>query len=60
MSHFTTIKTQIKVIEALRSACQEMGLALFAFVRIHAELPSNTTHASHFFRGNYAIRSERR
>jgi len=26
MSHFTTIKTQIKDIEALRSACQEMGL----------------------------------
>ena len=29
MSHFTTIKTQIKDIEALRSACTEMGLALF-------------------------------
>ena len=28
MSHFTTIKTQIKDIEALRSACTEMGLAL--------------------------------
>ncbi len=28
MSHFTTIKTQIKGIEALRSACNEMGLAL--------------------------------
>jgi hypothetical protein len=28
MSHFTTIKTQIKDIEALRSACQEMGLTL--------------------------------
>ncbi len=28
MSHFTTIKTQIKDIEALRSACQEMGLPL--------------------------------
>ncbi len=28
MSHFTEIKTQIKDIEALRSACQEMGLAL--------------------------------
>ena len=28
MSHFTTIKTQIKDIEALRSACQEMGLSL--------------------------------
>ncbi len=28
MSHFTTVKTQIKDIEALRSACQEMGLSL--------------------------------
>ena len=28
MSHFTTIKTQIKDIEALRSACKEMGLTL--------------------------------
>jgi hypothetical protein len=28
MSHFTTIKTQIKDIAALRSACQELGLAL--------------------------------
>jgi hypothetical protein len=28
MSHFTTINTQIKDIEALRSACQELGLSL--------------------------------
>jgi len=28
MSHFTTIKTQIKDIEALHSACQELGLPL--------------------------------
>jgi hypothetical protein len=28
MSHFTTIKTQIKDIEALRLACQEMGVSL--------------------------------
>jgi hypothetical protein len=28
MSHFTEIKTQIKDIEALRSACQELGLIL--------------------------------
>jgi hypothetical protein len=28
MSHFTTIKTQIKDIEALRAACQELGLSL--------------------------------
>ena len=28
MSHFTTIQTQIKDIEALREACQELGLEL--------------------------------
>ena len=28
MSHFTTINTQIKDIEALRSACTELGLSL--------------------------------
>jgi hypothetical protein len=28
MSHFTTIKTQIKDIEALRSACAEMDLTV--------------------------------
>lgn len=28
MSHFTTIQTQIKDIEALRKACQEMNLVL--------------------------------
>jgi hypothetical protein len=28
VSHFTTIKTQIKDIDALRSACQELGLSL--------------------------------
>ena len=28
MSHFTEIETQIKDIEALRSACQELGLSL--------------------------------
>ena len=28
MSHFTEIKTQIKDIEALRLACQELGLNL--------------------------------
>jgi hypothetical protein len=28
MSHFTTIKTQIRDIEALRSACSELGLTL--------------------------------
>lgn len=28
MSHFTTIQTQIRDVEALRSACTELGLAL--------------------------------
>jgi len=30
MSHFTTIKTQIKDIKALRAACDELDLALVA------------------------------
>ena len=30
MSHFTTIHTQIKDIEALRQACQELGLELLS------------------------------
>jgi hypothetical protein len=30
MSHFTTINTQIKDIQALRSACTELGLSLSA------------------------------
>ena len=29
MSHFTTIQTQIKDIEALRAACRELGLELW-------------------------------
>ena len=28
MSHFTTIKTQVKDIEALRAACKEIGLTV--------------------------------
>lgn len=28
MSHFTTVKTQIKDIDALRSACAELGLTV--------------------------------
>jgi hypothetical protein len=30
MSHFTTIKTQIKDIDALQAACGELGVALVA------------------------------
>lgn len=30
MSHFTTIQTEVRDIEALRDACVEMGLALVA------------------------------
>ena len=49
MSHFTTIKTQIKDIEALRSACGELGLAV---------LPN--AHARGYYenkiKGDYVIR----
>ena len=36
MSHFVTIKTQIKDIEALKSACSELGLALLQNARPEA------------------------
>ena len=49
MSHFTTIQTQIKDIDALRSACKELGLEVLqnADARGFAE---NT------IRGDYVIR----
>jgi hypothetical protein len=49
MSHFTTIKTQIKDIDALRIACQEMGLSLL----------QNTEARGYFentIKGDYVIR----
>jgi hypothetical protein len=49
MSHFTTIKTQIKDIEALRSACQEMGLPLFQNAEARGYYENKT-------KGDYVIR----
>ena len=49
MSHFTTIKTQIKDIEALRSALGEMGLALFPDAEARGYYESKT-------KGDYVIR----
>ncbi len=49
MSHFTTIKTQIKDVAALRSAITELGL----------ELLQNTTargYVSQTMKGDYVIR----
>ena len=48
MSHFTTIKTQIKDIEALRSACTELGLAVIQ----NAEARG---YASNKIKGDYVI-----
>ena len=60
MSHFTEIKTQIKDIDALRSACREMGLALLpnADARGYYE---NTTRGDHVIRlkGPYDIAANR-
>jgi len=39
MSHFTDIKTQIKEIEALKSACNELGLTL-----LQRDAPEDTLH----------------
>ena len=49
MSHFTTIKTQIKDIDALRLALREMGLALFPNANARG-YSSNETH------GDFVIR----
>ncbi len=49
MSHFTTIKTQIKDIAALRSACQEMGLALLQNAEARGYYENKT-------KGDYVIR----
>ena len=42
MSHFTTIKTQIKDIEALRKACEEMGLKLLQNTNARGYLSQKT------------------
>ena len=49
MSHFTTIKTQIKDLEALRAACGELGLALLE--KTNARGYGGTTR-----RGDHVIR----
>ena len=56
MSHFVTIKTQIKDIEALKSACGEMGLTVEenALARGY----SGQTHKGHYvvrLKGPYDI-----
>jgi hypothetical protein len=49
MSHFTSIQTQIKDIEALREACAELGLELLP----HAEARG---YGSTVHRGEFIIR----
>ncbi len=49
MSHFTEIKTQIKDIEALRSACVEMGLTLLQNAEARGYYENKT-------KGDYVIR----
>ena len=49
MSHFTTIKTQIRDVEALRMAVKELGLTL-------AENASARGYASNETKGDYVIR----
>jgi hypothetical protein len=48
MSHFTSIKTQIKDIVALRSACAEMGLAVEQNAKARG-------YASNKTKGDYVI-----
>ncbi len=49
MSHFTTIKTQIKDIEALRLACRELGLTLLQNAEARGYYENKT-------KGDYVIR----
>src|SRR4051794_31927484 len=49
MSHFTTIKTQIRDVEALRPACAELGLSLES----NAEARG---YAGALHKGDYVIR----
>jgi hypothetical protein len=49
MSHFTTIQTQIKDIEALRSACEELGFPVIS----NAEARGYNTNKT---RGDFVIR----
>ncbi len=49
MSHFTEIKTEIKDIEALRSACREMGLTLLQNAEARGYYENKT-------KGDYVIR----
>jgi hypothetical protein len=49
MSHFTTIKTQIKDIEALKSTCKELGLTVLQ----NAEARGYYTNTT---KGDYVIR----
>ncbi|NBV22707.1 MAG: hypothetical protein EBS05_12425 [Proteobacteria bacterium] len=49
MSHFTTIKTQIKDVEALRSAVNELGLRLIPNTEARGYISNKT-------KGDYIIR----
>jgi hypothetical protein len=49
MSHFTTIKTQIRDVEALRSACSEMGLELLQNAEARGYYKQTT-------KGDYVVR----
>ena len=50
MSHFTEIKTQIKDIEALRSACQELGLTLLHNAEARGYYENKTKGDVHFLK----------
>ncbi len=49
MSHFTTIQTQIKDIEALRTACSEMGFLLLENTQARG-------YGSNQYEGEFVIR----
>jgi hypothetical protein len=60
MSHFTSIQTQIKDIEALRGACGELGLSLLANARARG-FGGNLEHGDYVIqlKGPYDIAANR-
>jgi hypothetical protein len=60
MSHFTSIQTQIKDIEALRAACGELGLTVLANARARG-FGGNLEHGDYVIqlKGPYDIAANR-
>lgn len=59
MSHFVTIQTQIKDLDALREACGELGLELLANTEARGFYGSRRTDQVIRLKGPYDIAADR-